>query len=164
MFKVKAVESEQSAGRGGGGVDSGSWGVKKKKTPKETIMEKCKQSPQNSLDKKSQNIPPSCPQLSLLSFRSPPTAQGCQATAVLLKTVSGRRGASGRRNVEEKERKREKSERSMGRSRATFPPCVGPWGGVARPIRPPPPLPSPHSCGNVRACHVRCSRAIKGPN
>lgn len=137
-------------------------GSEKEKTPKETIMEKCKQSPQNSLDKKSQNIPPSCPQLSLLSFRSPPTARGCQATAVLLKTVSGRRGASGRRNVEEKERKRERVSAPWDVHVRLFLRASAPGGGVARPIRPPPP--SPHSCGNVRACHVRYSRAIKGPN
>lgn len=52
-------------------------------------MEKCKHAPRNSFDEKSPNIPPSCPQLSSCSFRSPPTTLGCQATAVLLKLCQG---------------------------------------------------------------------------
>lgn len=118
-------------------------------------MEKCKQSPRNSFYRKSQNIPPSCPQLSFFSFRSPPTALGCQATAVLLKLCQGEK----KKDVETE--KRESRARALhGTFTCDFPSARHPRGGVARPIRPRPLPPR----GNVRACHVRCSRAIKGPN
>lgn len=103
---VRLVQSERGrAGAECNAVKSGQWELgSEKRNPKETIMEKCKQSPRNSLDKKSQNIPPSCPQLSFFSFRSPPNRAGLPGNRGPAETVSGRRGAGGKKNVEKRRR------------------------------------------------------------
>lgn len=109
-------------------------------------MEKCKHAPRNSFDEKSPNIPPSCPQLSSRSFRSPPTALGCQATAVLLKLCQGDGERAGKNRGGKKRKGKAKHERAMGRSRATFP--------VVPPLPLPPSLPPAGMC-----THVTCAAA-----
>lgn len=158
-------EREQSAGQGRMVLAK-----KKKKTSKETIMEKCKHAPRNSFDEKSPNIPPSCPQLSSRSFRSPPTALGCQATAVLLKLCQGDGERAGKNRGGKKRKGKAKHERAMGRSRATFnfsrrPSASGGEGDRPSDTPPPPPPlpptpPLPPSLPPAGMCtHVTCAAA-----